>query len=217
MDKAELQLRIGPQGTLVDGFLGPGRAVRVRTEIGRRFADHELHLRDLNFALGCLDALASEADPVRRQALWESAIVHFVKCFSRDIRFVLVAEEIWSDDPEGLKGFRFFRDLRNKHVIHDENSYADCATCVVLPDRRDLPRASVVFSFFAKFEVLDSEHMTRLRALIERTRSWADARKDTLVEELMEELEGQSDEALERLEPFVVPKLGGEVHARRVR
>lgn len=68
-----------------------------------------------------------------RQSLWRSAIVHFGKCFGKSAsRFQLNPNAIWKGNQSALEAFKYYKDLRNKHVVHDENSYAQSIPGAIL-------------------------------------------------------------------------------------
>ena len=74
-----------------------------------------------------------EEPHVLRQAMWRSAIVHSIKCFGQsESRFSLDPKKIYKCDTGAFKPYEYFESLRNKHLVHDENSYAQCLPGAVL-------------------------------------------------------------------------------------
>jgi hypothetical protein len=69
--------------------------------------------------------------PFQREAMWRSAIVHLLKCFGdHEARFSLQPRQVYrGEPPEAIENFEYFKGLRDKHLVHDENSYAQ--TCLV--------------------------------------------------------------------------------------
>jgi len=67
----------------IEGFPDAVKVIAVEGGRSKRLADLALHKDDLEFADSCLDAInVSPEEPfVIREALWRSAIVHFMKCF----------------------------------------------------------------------------------------------------------------------------------------
>jgi hypothetical protein len=67
----------------IDGFPDAVKVLRITGPKSQRLADLALHRADLDFVLECLVATSRQPDEgnVVRQALWRSAIVHFIKCF----------------------------------------------------------------------------------------------------------------------------------------
>lgn len=73
------------QGFQIEGFPEAVKVVRITGRDRQRLADLGLHKRDLDFALECLTAInqVPEQPGIVREALWRSAIVHFIKCFGK--------------------------------------------------------------------------------------------------------------------------------------
>ena len=68
-----------------------------------------------------------------RQGLWRSAVEHCMKCFSSsEARSKLNPKKVFKGDPEALEIHEYFRNLRNKHIAHDENAYSQCIPGAVL-------------------------------------------------------------------------------------
>jgi hypothetical protein len=123
------------QGFHIEGFPDAVKVLGISGPKSRRLADLALHKSDLDFALECLTAINQVAEEpyIIRQALWRSAIVHFIKCFSEsESRFSLNPKQVYKNDPGASEPYRYFDSLRNKHLIHDENSYAQCLPGAVL-------------------------------------------------------------------------------------
>ena len=113
-------------GLQIEGFPDAVKVVRIEGRQAKRFADLTLHKTDLEFASECLAAInhVPEQPWVLRQALWRAAIIHYMKCFGDGARFQLSAAKIYKGNALALGAFNYFKDIRHKHVAHDENSYA---------------------------------------------------------------------------------------------
>ena len=110
----------------IEGFPDGVKVIQLDGPIALRLSHLALHRNDMDFADRCLDELNNiEVGDFLKQALWRSSVIHFFKCFGKsESRFKLIAEKIYKDEPtEAMMVFNYFRDLRNKHFIHDENSY----------------------------------------------------------------------------------------------
>lgn len=123
-------------GLHVEGFPDAVKLIKLDDHKARRVADLLLHQHDLEFADACLEAInkAPVDPPTIREALWRCAIVHFVKCFgSSAARFQLNREKIYKNEPpEAMQSFEYFKHLRDKHVVHDANSYSQSIPGAVL-------------------------------------------------------------------------------------
>lgn len=115
-------------GLSVDAFPDAVKVLKLAGPLARRLSDLTLHRHDLEFADRCLEEInkAPAEPPTVREALWRCAVVHYAKCFGHSAaRFQLSREKVYKGEPpESKLVFDYFRDLRNKHVVHDENSCA---------------------------------------------------------------------------------------------
>jgi hypothetical protein len=159
-----------------------------------------LHRADLEFANSCLDAinLSSEEPFVIREALWRSAIVHFTKCFARsEARFQLSSSKILKDEPpEASMAFEYFKQVRNKHLVHDENSYAQSVPGAILNDETKSYKIEKIVCFAAIAGTLDQANCGNLKLLIQKALSWVIAEFDQLCDALTVELEREPYEKL---------------------
>lgn len=130
-------------GTAVnfEGFPDAIIAIPLTDEKAKRLADLWLHRVDLQFVADCLTKINEIDHPERimREALWESAIVGYVKCFGDSkARFQLSDAKIFRGQTAVLALHRYFVDLRDKHIAHDENPFAQCTPTAAL-NRGDKP------------------------------------------------------------------------------
>lgn len=188
---AELHIEGSPDGVKV---------VRIDGPRSQRLSDLALHRDDLEFAAACLDELntAPEAARIIREALWRSAIIHFIKCFgdSRG-RFQLDADRIYkAEPPEALAAFAYFRDLRNKHMIHDENSYAQGHSGAVLNRGDKEYKVEQIVCLTLVASTLEEANLINLKLLIGKAQAWATSQFDSIRDLLAKELEQVPYEAL---------------------
>jgi hypothetical protein len=142
----------------------------IRHESARRWVDLTLHQTDLQTTLGWLELLIhrhTQPTP-EAHALWTAALVTFFKCFQRSKnRVELDAKVVFANEPEeGRAEFSVLRALRDKTVVHDENSYTQ-GTVVMSVSNPGGPVARAgkpyVISFHAS--TLDDAHISNLRLL----------------------------------------------------
>jgi len=119
------------------GIEDADKIVNLPKEIAGDLADYALHLTDLEISLSSLNAINKVAilgEAEIQESLWRSAIIHFIKCFSNQVsRGKLDPELVFKDEPpEALEAFRYFKNLRNKNIAHDENAYLQCLNGIVL-------------------------------------------------------------------------------------
>ncbi len=87
-------------GFYIEGFPDAVKVVEIGGKVAKRLADLSLHKADLEFADACFAAInqAPEEPIVIREALWCSAIVHFLKCFSNGARFQLAPKKLFKGE-----------------------------------------------------------------------------------------------------------------------
>jgi hypothetical protein len=179
-------------------ILGAADAVKVVTidhPLAKRIGDLYLHKNDIEFSKSCLDTIESTADIVTREALWRSAIIHFAKCFGEGVRFLLMSEQIYKGSPqEAQEAFLYFKLLRNKHIIHDENSYNQSFTCAALNNGTKAYQIEEIQCLSMTSSSLDAAHWESLKALIDRALEWVTSEFDICCDKLKEILEKETYE-----------------------
>lgn len=186
-------------GLHIEGFPDAVKVVTINGPEAKWLADLSLHKEDLEFADACLDAInqTPESPIVAREALWRSAIVHFMKCFGNGARFQLSAEKIYrGETKEALMAFEYFKGLRNKHVVHDENSYAQSIPGALLNNGTKDYKIEKIVCFAAFGATLEHGNYGNLKLLIEKARTWVISEFDSLCERLTAVLEKESYDKL---------------------
>lgn len=186
-------------GLHIEGFPDAVKVVLIDGREAKRLADLSLHKADLEFADACLDAInqAPEEPIIMREALWRSAIVHFLKCFGNGARFQLTPQKLYKGEPpEALLVFNYFKGLRNKHLVHDENSYAQSIPGAVLNNGKKEYKIEKIVCFSAIGATLEQRNYGNLKLLIQKARAWVVSEFDALCECLAAKLEEESYEKL---------------------
>ncbi len=109
----------------IEGYPDASVLVEIPSPLGRRLADLRMHQVDLAFCERAMQSLANETlDPpsVAAEALWIAAITKFFSCFGSGGRAQLNASAVFKAMPDARTAFEYYRSLRNKHVVHDENN-----------------------------------------------------------------------------------------------
>lgn len=197
------------EGLHVEGFPEAVKLVKLTGSKPRRLADLGLHKHDLDFALECLDGinLVPEEPYALRQGLWQSAIINWFKCFGDSkSRFSLNPKSIYRTEPLAIESFEYFKLLRNKHFVHDENSYTQCIPGAVL-NRSDSEYkiAKILCSGFHGV-TLEQSSFSNLRLLILGAREWVIEQFDKLCDDLTKELEQKPYERLMGMESVTYSK-----------
>ena len=203
----------------IEGFPDAIKVLRITGPKSQRLANLALHKADLHFALECLTAInhAAEETYVLRQALWRSAIVHFIKCFGQSkSRFSLDPKKVYKGDTGALEPYRYFDSLRNKHLVHDENSYAQCLPGAVL-NKKDMDHKIAKIIYLGVIgDTLNQDNYNNLHLLVTRAREWVVAQLDDLCAVLTSELEPKPYDELFALESMTYTAPGvDDVHKTR--
>lgn len=159
---------------------------------GKRLADLGLHRRDLKFAEGSLTAINDVSDLTIRKALWFAAVCHLMKCFGdHESRFSLSPNKVYNNHRDALECFEFFKNLRNKHLIHDENSYMQGIPCAVLNKREAAYKIEKITSVTAVASTLEQNNYSNLHKLITDAIAYVEADFEGLCISLTAELESK--------------------------
>jgi len=180
------------KGLHVEGFPDAVKIVRLASPGAKRLADLYLHRSDLEFADQCLGAINGVPNDARiiRQALWRSAIIHFIKCFdATSARSELSLDNIYEGEPSAVEAFNYFRNLRNKHLIHDENAYSQSLPAAVLNGGDKTYKIEKIVCLSVLSETLEQENFSNLKLLIAKARDWVIAEFVSLCNTLTKELE----------------------------
>ncbi len=191
MDSFKISKQPGPgAGFHVEGFPEAVALVKIDGPIARRLNHLALHRNDLLFASQCLLSLATgQAEPVR-SALWIGALVHYFKCFGQsNARGSLDQTKIYAHNPVALESFTFFKNMRDKHYVHDANPFAQSTTGAVINGAGAPHTVAKIVTFTARDDILDQAPFTNLRLLIEGAESWVAQQYDAHCDALTKELE----------------------------
>lgn len=108
----------------------------------KRLKDMWLHWWDLNEAKQSLESMSSNNSDVVNRALAQNSIVVFYKCFGKsEFRDnSLKRDKILANyPPEAKDVFDFYKDLRDKFIVHDESRLSQVLTGVILQSNKEYP------------------------------------------------------------------------------
>lgn len=104
--------------------------VKINFEEAKKMADQVGIIEDLKFAIECSKKLINipEEEKQRQQlqtrALWSSALISYVRCFSTGKRYGIDPKIFNSYKRKGaLKAHEYFKNLRDKHIAHSVNPF----------------------------------------------------------------------------------------------
>ena len=207
-------------GLKIHGFPDGVKVIAIDGPRAQRLADLALHRSDLQFAIDCLDTINSfpENPEIAREALWRSAIVHFFKCFGdAGARFQMSVEKVLkSEGPTAMLVFNYFKSLRNKHLVHDENSYSQSLPGAVLNNGTKEYKIEKIICFATNAVTLVPENFSNLKLLTEKALKWVETEFDALCNSLTSELETVAYHELMTRTPMTFRTPAGEdLHRRR--
>jgi hypothetical protein len=205
----------------VEGFPDAIKLLKIPGAKSRCLADLSLHKNDLLFALECLESInRTPPEPqLLREVLWEAAIVHFIKCFGDNAsRFSLKANLIYKDVNEALAPYDFFLHLRNKNIVHDENSYTQSLPAAVLNTNGSARKIAKIICLTVDAGTLDQGSYNNLHLLLNHALTWVTIKFDELCNIVTSELEAKCYDELAAMESvaYTVPS-ANDVHSNRGR
>jgi len=204
---------IEPNEFRINGIPDAHQVASLDTPQAKRLADMAAHRIDLFFVLECLkelDGKAYEPNSIVQNALWNSAIVHYVKCFGggHGARGQLSAHKILKTEPvEAMRCHGFFERLRNKHVVHDDQAWSSFMPMAVINNGRKSYKIEKIICSSVEGVHFDIANYGNLRLLTEIALKWVEKEFDALAVNLTSFLETLSFAELTAMPPpqYTVP------------
>lgn len=206
----EYSIVVNNNGTVeVHGIPDAAKVIAIDGPKVKRLADLVLHRSDLQFAKDCLESIQLNINLSHtiQEALWRSAIVHFIKCFGNGERFQMDAHSVYKRHTGALVAFNYFKDLRNKHIIHDENSYAQSIPGAVLNHGNKSYSVERITCLDTLAMTLEQGNFSNLAQLIQIAHNWVESDYNKQEALVIDELEKEGYDNLIRRGPpvFTVP------------
>jgi hypothetical protein len=203
----------------IEGFPDAVKVLKIIGRKSQRLADLALHKVDLDFALECLEAINSApSEPyLLREVLFQSALIRFIKCFGQNkSRFSLDHKVIYKDDIGAAKAYKFFYSLRNKNLVHDENSYTQCLPGAVLNKDGMNYKIAKIICLSVVGKLLEQGTYSDLHLLTTKARKWVISEFDQRCDIATAELEARPYNELLAMEGIAYTAPAAEdVHKRR--
>ena len=181
------------------------KVIALEGPLARQLADLTLHQTDLHFADDCLDAinLVPATPPAIREGLWRSAIVHVMKCFgSSASRSSLPEKKILRGQPvEATMAFEYFKNLRHKFIVHDENAWSQALPCAGLNDGTKDQKVEGIFCLGIVGQTLEQSNYANLKLLIRTSLVWTGSQFDEVISKIKADLEKSPYEDLIQKDP----------------
>jgi hypothetical protein len=193
----QFPIRKAASGIHIDGIPDAVKAIELSGPQSRRLAHLALHQGDLQFVIACLEEINRTESQIARDALWDYAIVRFVKCFvGGSARSQLDERHIYKNEPQGMQAFDYFKNLRNKHVIHDENAYSQCIPSAAINAGNKPYKVEKILAMPVIGITLEQANYNNLHLLASYALTWVTNKFDELCNTITAELEKESHEAL---------------------
>lgn len=178
---------------------------QINGDVAKQLHALLLHEVDLEFCRGCfhhLESLDHNTQSHLVEAYWTSCIVRFFKCFGHSkARKMLSPSEIFR--VKTTADFDYFRALRNKHVVHDENPYSDVLVTVAINASPTEPPFVEVFGSPIHLSTVQAD-LGRLRSLVSQALEFVTKKRRLLEQELTSTYEQLSRERLLALPDLVI-------------
>lgn len=198
------------QGFHIEGFPDALKVITLNSKLSEQISSYALHKYDLNI---CLELLINinQVDSNHaqlREALYHFAIVTFAKCFRQSkSRIQLNEKTVYKAEPkEALEAFGYFLDLRNKHIVHDENSLSQCIPGAVLNKRESDQKIAKVVCFNAVGLTLSQENYSNLHMLVSKASEWVESKFDEICMQITNDLEQVDYDDLFKMEEMTYSK-----------
>lgn len=177
----------------IQGFPDAIKVIQLSGHGARRLSHLMLHLSDLEFAKKCLEEIDPNCEliSVVNEALWTAAIVRFIKCycFSKSRFQLSTGKTLRGTDPSFLVAYKYFYDLRSKHLVHDENAFSQGLPYALLNDGNKPYKIEKVVCAAHRAVTLEPGNLQNLKLLIEKSLNWVTSEADMLFVSLGEGLE----------------------------
>lgn len=183
----------------IEGFPDAVKVIAVHGQLAMQLADLALHRADLIRADEYLNGINLVQEEFLREGLMVAALVRFCKCFGENRARTTVrldAKAIFGAHKDGWDTYNFFNKVRNKHVVHDENSFSQASVGAALTKRGAPYKIEKVFSFAVNSDLVTQEFFSNLELLIKIAQKWVDAEIERINREVTRELELESYETL---------------------
>jgi uncharacterized protein with HEPN domain len=203
----------------IQDFPTAKKVVLLKGDKAQELSDIDLCSLDLNHAANCvLLAEDSKRDSFERSMFFNMAIISFLKPFGENKGRVhqLNIDEILKGNEMGKVAYKFIKDLRNKHIAHDENAVSQSIPAAIINKEGSSPKVAQIFTLSFRGVVHDKANLANLRELIAQTQGHIITRYDKLCEEIGAGLEQKNHNELLKMEQVVfTPPAAKEITGNR--
>lgn len=120
------------------------------------------------------------------------------------------------EPPEAMEAFKFIKNLRNKHIAHDENAYLQCLMGIALNDGNKKHKIERIICTTFRANSLDDGPYGNLMMLVKKTIDFIEVEFEKCCQNLTDTLEKETyDKLLSFGEVFYTPPDHNRVHKPR--
>lgn len=172
----------------------------------RTLEEFSLHGHDLTASLQLLEALNNKAlSSEVRKGLWYHAITIFYKCFKHsDARRRLWPQVVFAKRPDLMPAYNFFLNLRDRHIVHDDNPYIKAYVGVYVNKNNDSYTVEEIVNHVAVFDILDESRWRIFYELANYAIEWTEKEKTRLKNLLQIECEKKTSEEFDSLKELAI-------------
>ncbi len=182
------------KGFHIEDFPDAVKLIALKDGRSKRLADLALHHSDLKYVIDCLNEINNLGEDchIVRTSLWQSSITQFIKCFGENkSRFNLDLQKVFKNDIGAIEAFYGIKALRNKHIVHDENSYSQCISGAVLNADYSSFKVAKIICFAATIDTLSQDFWSNLMRLTTETLKWVTMEFDLVCVKITTDLEAR--------------------------
>lgn len=172
----------------------------------RTLEEFSLHSHDLTASLQLLEALNNKAlSSEVRKGLWYHAITIFYKCFKHsDARRRLWPQVVFAKRPDLMPAYNFFLNLRDRHIVHDDNPYIKAYVGVYVHKENDTYTVEEIVNHVAVFDILDESRWRIFYELANYAVEWTEKEKTRLKNLLQLECEKKTSEEFDSMKELAI-------------
>jgi hypothetical protein len=182
-----------PLNVEIPGFPHGVQVVEIQSADAAVARDLALHLSDLTFSKNALDQIPPNpnADDITHMSLWRVAIYQLYKCFQHsESRSNLDSGKVLLGASVPVReNFKHYKHMRNKHMIHDENSNSQVSVIAVLNSGNKLFKIEGVRAMTIRFDDLSSQTVVNLKSVVNWTFDFVRREFDQVLEKIRADLE----------------------------
>lgn len=186
---------------IVEGDFVPGSTpVNIPADDENRFEFISLflHKRDIDFSQNYLNCISMDKNIYINQALFIASLSGLMKCFQYSAACQkLDIEDFKAKNPDIASEFVKFKDWRNKHYLHDENSMTETtALLFVAPEGHDQTLGGLPSVIWNSVQVDYVEDVQKLRDVLKTVSQYIVCRIDEVGQRIIERYKDKTREEL---------------------